>query len=200
VVGIVEDHPIVAAGTARVLAATEGLRVAWTAADLDDARTRLTENEVDVVVVDIRLGTGSGLELIGTRGLGGSTGPGRPAFVVLTGYDYPQYRAAAARLGAAALITKMALIDDLVDAIRRAATGYRDAAVPAERPPTVRDLEVMRLVAAGRTNAEIAGLLDVSEKTVEGRLARLFTRFDVASRTELATRAVVEGWLDVPGA
>jgi DNA-binding NarL/FixJ family response regulator len=200
VVGIVEDHPIVAAGTARVLAATAGLRVAWTAAGLDDAGTRLAADDVDVVVIDVRLGTDSGLALLGDMGARGSTSPGRPAFVVLTGYDYPQYRAAAARLGAAALVTKMAPIDELVEAIRRAATGSRDAAVPAGRPPTVRDLEVVRLVAAGRTNAEIAGVLAVSEKTIEGRLARLFARFEVASRTELATRVVGEGWLDLPGA
>jgi DNA-binding NarL/FixJ family response regulator len=195
--GIVEDHPIVAAGTARVLGATPGLRVVWTAATLEDGRARLRDAAVDVVVLDVRLGSDSGLDLLRENGPDGA--PSRPAFVVLTGYDYPQYHAAAARLGAAALVTKLAPIEDLIAAIRRAAAGFRDTAPDAPRPPTDRDLAVLRLVAAGRTNAAIAGALAVSEKTVEGRLARLFARCGVESRTELATRAIAEGWLEPPG-
>lgn len=198
VVGIVEDHPVVAAGTAHVLGAAKGILVAWTAADLGEARTRLAADDVDVAVVDIRLGTESGLELIADARKGTSATMTRPAFVVLTGYDYPQYRAAAARLGAAALVAKMAPIDELIAAIRRAASGARDAVEPGRRPPTSRDLRVLRLVADGRTNAEIAGTLGIAEKTVEGRLGRLFEQFGVVSRTELATRAIRDGWLDVP--
>ena len=197
--GIVEDHPIVAAGTARVLAATDGFSVAWTAPDLEQARDRIAEGAVDVVVVDVRLGTDSGLDLLREAHAGRQPAPERPAFVVLTGFDYPQYRVAAARLGAAALVTKMAPIEELIEAIDRAASGERDLPPPAPPYPTDRDLEVVRLVAAGRTNAEIAGELDVSEKTIEGRLARLFDRLGVASRTELATRAISEGWMELPG-
>ena len=196
-IGIVEDHPIVAAGTARVLQSAAGLSVAWTASDLEDARRRISEGEVDVVVVDVRLGADSGFDLLRDAATD-PAGRDRPAFVVLTGFDYPQYRVAAARLGAAALVTKLAPIEELVASIYRAAAGSRDVAPAAPPYPTDRDLEVVRLVAEGRTNAEIAGALRVSEKTIEGRLARLFDRFDVASRTELATRAIGEGWLDLP--
>jgi DNA-binding NarL/FixJ family response regulator len=197
VVGIVEDHPIVAAGTTRILEATAGLQVAWTAASLDEARMRIGEGGVEVVVVDVRLGPDSGLTLLADVGPELADAD-RPAFVVLTGFDYPQYRVAAARLGAAALVTKMAPVEELIAAIRRAATGSRDAAPLGPRPPTPRDLEVVRLVASGRTNAAIAEALSVSEKTIEGRLARLFGRFGVDSRTALATRAIGEGWLDLP--
>ncbi len=198
VLGIVEDHPIVAAGTAQVLGAAQGLRVAWAASDLEEARRLISQGDVDVVVVDIRLGTDSGLDLLREAASRGPANADRPAFVVLTGFDYPQYRVAAARLGAAALVTKMAPIEELIAAIQRAAAGSRDLAPLAPPYPTDRDLEVVRLVAEGRTNAEIAGALDVSEKTIEGRLARLFDRFDVASRTELATRAIGDGWLELP--
>ena len=196
--GIVEDHPIVAAGTASILAATDGFSVAWTAPDLERARDRIGEDAVDVVVVDVRLGNHSGLDLLREAHAGRQTSRERPAFVVLTGFDYPQYRVAAARLGAAALVTKMAPIEELIEAIDRAASGERDLAPVAAPYPTDRDLDVVRLVAAGRTNAEIAGELDVSEKTIEGRLARLFDRLGVASRTELATRAISEGWMELP--
>lgn len=198
VLGIVEDHPIVAAGTAQVLGAAQGLHVAWAASDLEEARHRIAQGDVDVVVVDVRLGTDSGLDLLREAASRGPAGRDRPAFVVLTGFDYPQYRVAAARLGAAALVTKMAPIGELIAAIHRAAAGSHDLAPPAPPYPTDRDLEVVRLVAEGRTNAEIAGALDVAEKTIEGRLARLFDRFDVTSRTELATRAIGEGWLELP--
>lgn len=197
VLGIVEDHPIVAAGTARVLDATDGFRVAWTASDLAGARRRIAEGGVDVVVVDVRLGGDSGFDLLrGERSMDQVMND-RPAYVFLTGFDFPQYRTAAARLGAAALVTKLAPIEDLVATIRRAAAGSRDLAPPASGAPSERDLEVVRLVAAGRTNVAIAGVLGVSEKTIEGRLARLFNRFGVESRTELATRAIGEGWFDM---
>ena len=61
-----------------------------------------------------------------------------------------------------------------------------------------REHDVVRLVADGRTNDEIGSALKIGSKTVETHLARLFERLGVASRTELAMRALREGWLDVP--
>jgi DNA-binding NarL/FixJ family response regulator len=70
------------------------------------------------------------------------------------------------------------------------------------RDPTVRlserELEVVTLVVEGLSNDEVATRLGIGAKTVESHLRRLFERLDVASRTELATRALREGWLDVP--
>jgi DNA-binding CsgD family transcriptional regulator len=63
---------------------------------------------------------------------------------------------------------------------------------------TARELEVVRQVADGRSNDEIGAALGITTKTVEGHLRRLFERLGVQSRTELATRAVREGWLEVP--
>jgi DNA-binding NarL/FixJ family response regulator len=63
---------------------------------------------------------------------------------------------------------------------------------------TARELEIVRQVAAGRSNDEIGTALGITTKTVEGHLRRLFERLGVQSRTELATRAVREGWLEVP--
>ncbi len=126
----------------------------------------------------------------------------RPAVIVVTAYDYPQYADAALRLGAAGFVLKTAPIAELVDAIRRVAAGGLAFAV---RPGghalarlSPREHDVVRLVAAGRTNDEIGADLGIGSKTVETHLARLFERLGVASRTELAIRAVREGWLDVP--
>ncbi len=63
---------------------------------------------------------------------------------------------------------------------------------------TAREHDVVRLVADGRSNDEIGAALGIGTKTVETHLARLFERVGVGSRTELAMRAVREGWLDVP--
>jgi DNA-binding NarL/FixJ family response regulator len=126
----------------------------------------------------------------------------RPAIIVLTAYDYPQYAEAALRLGAAGFVLKTAPLPELVDAIRRVAAGGLAFSV---RPTSAglarlspREHDVVRLVADGRTNDEIGSALQIGSKTVETHLARLFERLGVASRTELAMRAVREGWLDVP--
>ena len=97
---------------------------------------------------------------------------------------------------------KTAPLAELLDAIRRVAAGGLAFSVrPGARATvrlTTRELDVVRLVVEGRSNDEIGAALGIGTKTVETHLARLFERFGVASRTELATRALREGWLDVP--
>jgi CheY-like chemotaxis protein len=115
-VAIVDDHPVVREGTAALLSNVPGLCIAGTAGSLEDAALLLDPAAVDMLLLDIRLGSQSGLTLLGR---GGSL----PAIVVLTAYDYPQYAAAALRLGASGFVLKTAPIAELVEAIRRAASG-----------------------------------------------------------------------------
>ena len=193
-VAIVDDHPVVREGTAALLAGIEGLAIAGTAGSLDEAVPLLDPAIVDVVLLDIRLGSSSGLSVLGG-------GRPLPAIVVLTAYDYPQYAAAAMRLGAAGFVLKTAPVAELVDAIRRAAAGgLAFGTRPPARPATFtrRELDVVRRVVEGRTNDEIAGELGITAKTVEAHLRRMFERLRIVSRTELATRALREGWLEVP--
>lgn len=192
-VAIVDDHPVVREGTAALLGTQGGLRVVGTAASLEEAEPLLDPAAVDVLLLDIRLGTDSGLTLLA----GG--GP-RPAIVVLTAYDYPQYAAAALRLGASGFVVKTAPVAELVDAIQRAASG---GLAFGRRPDaatllSAREREVVARVVDGRSNDEIGVELGITTKTVEGHLRRLFERLGVQSRTELATRALREGWLEVP--
>ena len=194
-VAIVDDHPVVRDGTAALLGQQPGLRVVGTASSIEEASSLLDPEVVDVLLLDIRLGTNSGLALLDGEGR-------RPAVVVLTAYDYPQYAAAALRLGAAGFVVKTAPVAELVDAIRRAAAGglaftrRPDAAsLPAL---TGREFEVIRLVVDGCSNDEIGAKLGIASKTVESHLRRLFERLGLQSRTELATRAIREGWLDMP--
>ena len=202
---IVDDHPVVREGTAALLAAQPGFEIAGTAGTMDEARALVRRGDVDVLLLDIRMGTESGLHLL-TDGTGGADAvggePRRPAIIVLTAYDYPQYAEAALRLGAAGFVLKTAPLRELFDAIERAAGGGLAFAVrPAagSRPRlSPRELDVVRLVVDGLTNDEIGVALRIGARTVETHIARVFERFGVVSRTELAARALREGWLDLP--
>jgi DNA-binding NarL/FixJ family response regulator len=200
-VAIIDDHPVVAEGTAAVLRGTDDIEVAGVAPSLASARSAglFDRRLVDVLLLDIRLGTESGLIALGGDDAASAQ---RPGVIVLTAYDYPQYADAALRLGAAGFVLKTAPIAELLDAIRRVAAGGLAFSVrpggPAVARLSPREHDVVRLVAAGRTNDEIGADLGIGSKTVETHLARLFDRLAVASRTELAMRAVREGWLDVP--
>jgi DNA-binding NarL/FixJ family response regulator len=199
-------------GTAAILRAEPDIDVVTVAPSLETAEAAglFDAARVDVVLLDIRLGTDSGLRALTSAhpaegaGAAAELAPpaARPAIIVLTAYDYPQYAEAALRLGAAGFVLKTAPLPELVDAIRRVAAGGLAFSV---RPTSAglarlspREHDVVRLVADGRTNDEIGSALKIGSKTVETHLARLFERLGVASRTELAMRALREGWLDVP--
>ena len=200
-VGVIDDHPVVGEGTAALLRTQSDFEVVGVGGSLDAARAAglLDAAAVDVLLLDIRLGTDSGLRLFADRS-GGATS--LPAVIVLTAYDYPQYAEAALSLGAAGFVLKTAPLAELVDAIRRVASGGMAFAVrpgTARRAHlTAREHDVVRLVADGRSNDEIGATLGIGSKTVETHLSRIFERFGVSSRAELAARAVREGWLDVP--
>lgn len=194
-VAVIDDHPLVREGTAALLAAEPDLEIVGTADSVESAAVLLAERRPEVVVLDIRLGQDSGLRLLGGDPVGG------PAIVIVTSYDYPQYVDAALRLGAAGFVLKTAPVAQLVDAIRRAAAGglaFASRPRVARAVLSARELDVVRLVVEGRSNDEIGATLGIGGKTVESHLRRLFERFRLASRTELATRALREGWLELP--
>lgn len=196
-VGIVDDHPVVRAGTASIIERAEDMTLVGTAADLDDAAPLLDAAAVDVLLLDLRLGTDFGLralqEQAGDRPL--------PAVVVVTSYDYPQYVDAALRLGASGYVLKTAPIAELLDAIRSAAGGRLAFGVrpgTGAPPLSTREREVVVAIVDGLSNDETATRLGMAPKTVESHLRRIFERHGLASRTELATRALREGWLEIP--
>jgi DNA-binding NarL/FixJ family response regulator len=208
-VAIVDDHPVVRDGTAALLAAQPDIQITWTAGSLEESERYLSAGAVDVLLLDIRLGGESGLRLLGAPGAdaGSNRDPDPrwrahrpPAVVVLSAYDYPQYVEAADRLGAVGFVVKTAPISTLVAAIRTASAGGRAFEVapgPADRL-SPRELDVVRLLVRGRSNDEIGVELGIGTKTVETHLHRLFERCRVASRTELVSRAIQNGWLELP--
>jgi DNA-binding NarL/FixJ family response regulator len=194
-VAVVDDHPLVREGTAALVARADEMEIDGIAGSLDELRPILDAGGVDVLLLDLRLGEESGFDL-----LRGAARP-MPAVVVLTSYDYPQYADAALRLGAAGFVVKTAPTAELLDAIRRAAAGGLHFGVRPGSGVTLsaREQEVLQLVVDGASNDEIGGRLGISSRTVESHLRRLFERVGVASRTELAARALREGWLERVG-
>lgn len=196
-VGVVDDHAVVRDGTAALLGREPDIDVVGVAASIETA-TALLELAPDVLVVDIRLGEENGLELV--RSLVASGGP---AIVILTSFDYPQFVDAALRHGASGYVLKTDPFANVVNAIRQVAAGGMAYSVrpsaSGHRPLSHREVGVVSLVVEGWSNDEIAARLGISVKTVEGHLTRIFERVQVASRTELATRAIREGWLESAG-
>ena len=191
-VAVVDDHPLVREGTAAIVERAEDMEIAGVAGSLDELRPML-DGSIDVLLLDLRLGQASGFEL-----LRNAADVMLPAVVCLTSYDYPQYADAAMRLGASGFVVKTAPTSELLDAVRRAAAGGMAFGVRPGRGVVLSDRErqVVELIVAGASNDEIGARLGISARTVESHLRRLFDRTAVASRTELAARALREGWLE----
>ena len=199
-VGIVDDHPSIVAAVSDAVAAADGLTLAGTGRTLEDGID--LASRVDVLVCDLQLaGHAEGLQVLdAARAL-----PRPPAVLLVSGFGHGSVMRAAIDRGAAGYLDKGAEVAAIVDAIRTVAAGgtvFRaadlDAAREAPRRPTGRELEVIARVVAGSTNAEVAAELGLSEKTVETHLHRLFDRYGLVSRTELAVLAMDEGWATRP--
>jgi two-component system, NarL family, response regulator DevR len=193
-VGVVDDHAVVRDGTAALLEREPDIEIVGVAGTLETA-TALLARDPHVLVVDIRLGEQNGFSFV--REVSAAKGP---AVIILSAFDYPQYVDAALRLGASGYILKTDPFGNLVNAIRQVAAGgiaYSVRPSPAsERRLSLRETEVVTLVVEGCSNDEIGARLGISAKTVESHLTRIYERVHVASRTELATRAVREGWTE----
>jgi DNA-binding NarL/FixJ family response regulator len=195
----VDDHPVVVEGLATSLRRQPGLDVVGMAGTVAETRTIIDATSPDVVLADVRLPDGSIFEAMRA---GGGLPPDGPAWIILSSFDAPQYVATAVRLGAAGYMLKTAPLDDIVDAIERAAAGLltftasQMRAIQASPRLSPRELEIVRLMAEGLSNDEIGMRLGIARRTVEKHLSRVFERFDVTTRTELAIRAQREGWLE----
>ncbi len=201
-VAIVDDHPALREGTAALLDREPDIVVVALVGTLDDIRALIAGPEPpDVVVQDIRLGEESGLQMLAGEGAAVVSEAPRVSIILWTAYDYPQYAAFAKRAGAAGFVVKTAPVAELIGAIRAVAAGGTHFGThddPGVTPITPRELEVLRLVVDGRSNDRIGADLGITTRTVEAHLTRLYERSGTQSRTELATRALREGWLDLP--
>ena len=193
-VAVVDDHPVFRDGTAAVLANETDMEVVAVGGSLGEARAIVDRPDApDVLILDVRLGDENGLTLLGHHG--------RTAVIVFSAFDYPQYHHVALRRGAAGFVAKSVETRELIGAVRAVASGRLVFERRVDEPPPVltpREADVVRLVADGLTNDEVGQALGVTSKAIEAHLSRVFERTGIQSRTELATRAIREAWLDLP--
>lgn len=193
---VVDEHPVIGEGIRAILDDQPGFWVE-TVTDINSANAALDARQHDIVISEIRLqGRNAGLDLLRQRRKNGA------AFIMFSAHSIPSLYAEAVEQGAAGFLSKTASPDKIVRSIRTVAEGGRalsaaalNGARIARRRPAPRELQILALVAAGATNAEVARRLLIGVPTVEGVLRRLFDRYSVSNRTALARLADGEGWL-----
>jgi two-component system response regulator NreC len=198
---IADDHSVVRRGLRQVLEADTGLEVVAEAENVESARRYVRGHKPDVVVLDLNMPGGSTLDAIPEiRAEAPDT-----QIVILTMQDEPAYARQALASGVMGYVLKEAADAELVEAVRRAAAGdtylnprlgARLAAEPPPGPPdglSEREVEVLKMIALGHTNAEIADQLYLSVRTVETHRAHIQQKLRLATRAELVRYALDHG-------
>ncbi len=206
---IVDDHAVVRSGLALLLAAHDDLEPVGEAGSARDAVFQARELKPDVILLDVVMPDGSGLDVVETLL------HERPEtkILMLSMQDDPQYVRKAFAVGASGYVLKEAADTELVAAVRDVAAGGRYvhpelgarlvAADTEERrraeedPLSDREREVLRLLALGHTNQEIAKQLYISVRTAETHRAHIMQKLRLGSRAELVRHALAHGLLDV---
>lgn len=191
---IADDHRLFRQGLAQLLRAAEGFEVAGEAADGDELAGLCQTARLDVVIADVSM-PGAALSTLIAR---------HPElrWVVLTMHSDGGLARQLLDAGALGFVLKDNAFEELARAVREALAGRRFVSPSVELashaidlPPSVRELEVLKLVAKGYTTKRIAGMLGLSVKTVETYRARLMRKLGVQSGPELVFAATQRGWL-----
>lgn len=202
---IADDHPIVRAGLSALFLLEDDIDVIAEASTPDEAVAAAERENPDVVLMDLQFGASAvSTGTDATRRI--RTLDAAPYVLVLTNYDSDADILGAVEAGASGYLLKDAPPHELCAAVRAAAAG-ESALAPViasrllhrMRAPAAslssREIQVLELVAAGRSNTEIAADLFVSETTVKSHLAHIFTKLGVSSRTAAVSKARQRGIL-----
>ena len=202
---IADDHEVVRSGLKSMLAGTD-IKIVGEASGGDQAVKLALKHNPDVVLLDIRMSDGDGLNALGRIKL---DRPELPVLMLST-YDNPTYVARAVALGASGYLLKGAPKDKIIESIRLAASGQNawtreelrrvTGALATPRlvsdvdvPLTQRESEVLRQLALGLTNKEIAQTLHISYETVKEHVQHILRKIGVSDRTQAAVWAVRKG-------
>ncbi|WP_219417753.1 response regulator [Pseudonocardia nigra] len=213
---VVDDQAMVRAGFVALLAAEPDLTVVGDAADGVQAIAAARAERPDVVLMDVRMpeldGLAAARELLGGDGY-------RPKIVMLTTFDVDDYVYEALRHGVSGFLLKDAPSEALAEAVRVVAAGdallapsitrWMISRFAARRPTTrrdaqrlagltVRERDVLRLIARGRSNREIADDLVIAEETVKSHVGRVFAKLDLRDRAQAVVFAYESGLVE-PG-
>jgi DNA-binding NarL/FixJ family response regulator len=208
---LADDHPLVRAGIRGLLELTEDLSIVGEASDGEEAAELLVKLRPDVAVLDVRMPRCSGIEALaraGTRGVS-------PPTILLTTFDDDAALRDGVAAGIAGFLLKDVSLDELALAIRKVAAGetfFRPSSTEAARaslrnanlefeaadppePLTAREVEVLRLIAAGMNNREIGDALGVAEGTVKNHTSNVLSKLGVRDRTRAVLLAIQRGYL-----
>lgn len=200
---LVDDHPVVRAGVAGMLAAEPDIEIVGEASDGDEGVVRARAERPDVVLMDLRMPRMDGVAA--TAAIAAEMPDVH--VLVLTTYDSDRDIVHAVEAGATGYLLKDSPRADLADAVRAAARGetvlappvaarlVKHLQAPAAEALTRREAEVLALVAEGLTNADIGRRLFISEATVKTHLLRVFAKLDVDDRTRAVMVAHERGLL-----
>jgi DNA-binding NarL/FixJ family response regulator len=204
---LADDHAVVRAGIRQFLEAAGDIQVVAEVGDGLAAVEAVKAHAPDVVVLDIQMPGMTGIEV--TRWVRANAS--RTGVLILSAFDDDPYILAVLQAGANGYVLKTADAADIVQAVHAVHEGKsaldpeiarkvmaqvsgRSLSLPVERP-TDRELEVLALAARGYTNKAIGLQLGISDRTVQGHLAKTFDKLQASSRTEAVMRAVSVGWL-----
>jgi NarL family two-component system response regulator LiaR len=204
---LADDHAVVRAGICQFLEQADDIEVIGEASDGQEAMDLIAQYRPDVAVLDIQMPKASGIEV--TRWV--REHHREVGVLILTAYDDDPYVMAVIQAGANGYVLKTASHKEIVQAVKDVHAGKSAldskiiqkmvAQVSSgiqEQPVdklTERELEVLALVAKGYTNKAIGVQLGISDRTVQGHLAHIFSKLQSGSRTEAVMRAVSLGWL-----
>ena len=206
---LADDHAVVRAGIRQFLEHSGDIQVVAEASDGAEAQELIEQYKPDVAVLDIQMPNASGIEV--TRWVRSQVRD--VGVLVLTAYEDDPYVLAVLQAGANGYVLKTASPAEIIQAVHDVYNGKSalDPAVAqkvmehmfgqksglanAIEPLSDRELEVLTLVGKGYTNKAIGAQLGISDRTVQGHLARIFGKLQAESRTEAVMRAVSMGWL-----
>jgi DNA-binding NarL/FixJ family response regulator len=211
-VAVVDDQTLVRQGIHSLLALSDEIDVVAEASDGDEALAVLEAHDVDVLLLDLRMPRRDGIATLEALRARGNHVP----VIVLTTFDDDQLAFDALRAGAQGYLLKDVTLDQLVGAIRTVAAGgthlqpaltdrlLRAASergtdvtgIPRPDPLTDRELDTLRLVAAGYSNREIASALHLAPGTVKNHVSNVLLKLGVRDRTRAVLRALDLGLLD----
>lgn len=204
---IVDDHPVVRRGLSSVLANMNDIKVVAEAENSAQALEKTRELRPDVVILDIRMPGSSGLQIIQAL----KQAHAEVKIVMLTSYDTDEHLFGALSSGAHGFLLKSIAHEELAEAIRRVYRGERQLsprlvgrvlgefesyAKEVNRHKaglTETQIEILRLIADGSTNREIAAKLHWSEITVKRKISEILTQLNVTTRTQAVSEAMKKG-------
>jgi len=200
-----DDHPVVRLGLRQILSEASDLHVGGEAGSAQEVVQAVKDQHFDVIVLDINLPGGNGVELIGQiRKL-------RPEarVLILTVYSESQYAVRSIKAGAAGFLNKESAPDKLTEAVRKIASGGRWVspelaetlasvlAGEAEGPPherlSDREFEILKLLASGKTVSQVAAELSLSVKTISTHRTRILKKMNMKTNAELTHYAIRHG-------